>query len=372
MSYIAKIYKIWDSKNKDNTTKIIGSKSTSLKDLLYNSKRTYGFDKIEYEVLKTWRVNHKKEINDVVREYEDKLKEDRILTDKDIKACDDLPSNLIKFIDDNSKESTAKIYKSQLRKFCMFCNGGKMNFHYSYFHDLRKIQDYIDSLGTSVQSQFSCAILVAKRLLHEYEMKEIEQMNRNISSRQQTKKIEDLKTPKVPLITVEKIKEVAEQMKGNDLNSLVAYLYAYEAPLRCDTWTRTRLGENVKDDTENNYINLDTGILHLNQYKTVKTYGNKEYKLDNRIIDKIKAFHKDKDTNELLPKITPNNLTTKILKKIFGCGCNGIRHSYVTNCMKKYGANSKELSDLCYRMNTSMITGVLTYNDNDFLKDKDD
>lgn len=363
MTHTAKIYRIWDDENKNTTVKIIGSKSQSLKDLLYNSKRAYGFKTIKYEVLKTWQVDKKDEINEVLKRYQEKYKEDKLLTEDDVERINDLPSQLIKLIDENSKETTGKIYKSQLRKYCMFMNGGQMKFKYCYLHNLKKMEEYKDTLSISVQSQFTCAMLNAKRLLQEVEMKELETMNREVGNKQKTRKLEELANPKELKITVEKIREIAGGMNGTNINALVASLYAYEPPKRCDTWTRTKIGNNVKDDTQNNYINLDTGILHLNAYKTYSTYGYKEIKLDDRLIDKIKAFHKVHNNVDLLPNVTANNLSSKILKRVFNVGCNDLRHSYITDCMTKHGVNSKEFNDLCYKMNTSTNTAVLTYDD---------
>ena len=363
MSYTARIYKIWDideNKNKKNI-KLIGSKSSSLKDLMYNSKRTYGFDKIGYEVLKTWKVNSKKEIDRVLIDFKDKFKDDKLLSDDDVKSENDLPQKLLTLINDNCKATTGSIYKSQLRKFCMFCNNGVMGFKYSFLHDLKKIEEYKDTLTVNCQSQFSCGILVAKRLLHEYEMKQLEQMNRDVSNKQQTKKIEGLNNPKKLKITVEKIKEIANKMNGNDINSLIAHLYALEPAKRPDTWARCKIGKNNNEDNQYNYIDLDTGILHLNQYKTVSTYGKKNFKLDDVLINKIKAFHNKHNNEFLLPKITANNLSSKILKKIFSAGANDLRHAYITKTMNEYGADSKEFIDLCYRMNTSPSVGILSY-----------
>ena len=106
-----------------------------------------------------------------------------------------------------------------------------------------------------------------------------------------------------------------------------------------------------------NYLNLDTGLLYLNRYKTVKTYGKKTLLLNDDLLKYIKKWWHDNNMyignvfKFLVPSRDGNRLSAHNfnlrLKTIFGFGSRVLRHSYIsykrrTNTSTKLNQTPKE------------------------------
>lgn len=185
--------------------------------------------------------------------------------------------------------------------------------------------------------------------------------------------IKKLKNEQEEKIQYENVIKIGDISQKNKINDLICKLYTLEVPLRADTWSRMCVcNTDPPVDNVHNYINLDTGIIYLNKYKTVRTYGKKQLVISEKMRLYIKKWWgdnhgwlgniqkflvTDKDGNML----SPANFNTR-LKTIFGYGSSVLRHSYISY-MRRMGKSMEELHQIAGRMNTSFLQLNLVYDD---------
>ena len=95
-------------------------------------------------------------------------------------------------------------------------------------------------------------------------------------------------------------------------------------PLRNDLADVKVIDSKEKDDKTNNFLLLDGDniSLLLNDYKTAKTFGSQEYKIDKKFSKIIRIFLKHNRSGFFITKsnrteaITPNGIT-KLLNRLF-------------------------------------------------------
>merc|ERR1712110_284043 len=187
--------------------------------------------------------------------------------------------------------------------------------------------------------------------------------------------IRKLGKPKEEKITYEEMqRKVLKIKKQNKINELIAKLYTLEVPLRADTWSKVRIidVEESNSCSEYNYINIDTGLLYLNSYKAVKSYGKKTIILDERLLKYLQEnwyknnLHVGNICKYLIPNRDGNRLSARNfnlrLKTIFGLGSSTLRHAYISY-RRKQGDSDEDMKKIAYRMNTSLRQICLVYDD---------
>jgi len=121
-------------------------------------------------------------------------------------------------------------------------------------------------------------------------------------------------------------------------------------------------------DNETNFYNINTKTLHLNEYKTLKTFGKKEYTIPNRIADMIKELY-DKGNKYLYQKrngtpfpkglsdLISKTLSLKYFNKKFSI--NDIRKARITFIQNKPQEKQREVANI---MLHSLSTAKEVYN----------
>ena len=250
----------------------------------------------------------------------------------------------------------------------------------SKIFDLSTISEHIKLLPIKRRESFLRALTYATDSIYNINKQYIKNQLTIARDESMLLSIKALKTKKEEKVTFEEILKISTVKQKNFVNDLISKLYTLEVPLRADTWSTVKIidAEDSNLSSEYNYINLETGLLYLNKYKTVKTYGKKTILLNDQLISYIKEnwyknnLHIGNPCRFLLPnrngdRITAHNLNLR-LKDIFGYGSSVLRHSYISYCRKK-GDSEEDMKKLASRMNTSLRQVCLVYDDTNAILD---
>ncbi len=116
-----------------------------------------------------------------------------------------------------------------------------------------------------------------------------------------------------------------------------------------------------------NIVKIIKRKIYMNHFKTVHSQGKKEFDISAELCSLMRKQFRRTKSQWLLPDAKDDtqpmsaNTLSKILKSIFGCGIQGIRHAYLTHY--RATMNNEEFYDMCNRMNTSPDMGEMVYND---------
>lgn len=149
---------------------------------------------------------------------------------------------------------------------------------------------------------------------------------------------------KTAMPTQDEIDKLYNKYKNSDdfdgkQRFLVLNLYTRMEPLRCD-WANVLVDGWVSTDTKN-YLDVNTGIFHLFNYKTAAKSGPLQIKLPEEVLKVVKNFLEWRKTVGINKKMLLLNPTdklamtevslTKYLTRIFGrnMGCNILRKYWV-------------------------------------------
>ena len=149
---------------------------------------------------------------------------------------------------------------------------------------------------------------------HELSEKDID----NWATPQEIKDIKKSLAKRVTGITVKKA-------TPEDINKLQEYvvlsLYTDLPPIR-NNFANTILTDDPDFVSDKNVVNLATGIFSMKDYKTRKTYGDKDIELPKKLVRLIKKWARYNKTGYLLintstKKPVTSNGITKLLNKVF-------------------------------------------------------
>jgi site-specific recombinase XerD len=186
------------------------------------------------------------------------------------------------------------------------------------------------------------------------------------------------------LITFKEIKKVKNKLKlkltdtyksSVDIPYLLLSVYDGSFPiLRCQDWYSSRVFDNDKEIKSNNvniekdnYLNLKSKILTVNNYKTMKRYGKREILLPTRVINIIKKFKKKSKSNWILPShnkidhISDANCT-HLLQKMLNkkVSCHMLRKIYISDMIEN-NTPIKKMKEIAKIMAHSLSSQQLTY-----------
>ena len=284
-----------------------------------------------------------------------------------------LPNYIIsKLKESNIVDGTIKTYISYIEKYM------KDGWDESKVLDFSKIEEYTLTLPIKSREGFLLAITKAYDAQCEENRIKIRQLTANAKHESIVLSIKNLDTDKRENITYEEVIKIGKIKQPNPIDDLISKIYTLEVPLRADTWSHVRIVNDEMIDNDFNYLNIQTGNLVLNKYKTVKTYGKKYLKINDNLLEYIKSIWNTNGVNIgnihnfLIPnrdgnKISGANLN-KRLEKIFGYGSRSLRHSFISY-KRRMNCSEEEIKKIAYRMNTSYEQVCLVYDDtNDIFK----
>ena len=255
----------------------------------------------------------------------------------------DTIKNQIKNFKPNLSESSLNLYIAKLKRFMQ--NG---KFDIKIFNNIDAIFTHLDEYpNISTRKSILTAIVVAlqaqpkpnKKLIEKYQesmMTYLNQENTVAFKQEKTDKQKDKWIEMNDFVeTINKAQqEIKEQkiMKKKELDNceyqllqdyIILRLY-HEYPLRNDVGSLHVIDDEKKIEENKNYLvvgDKEYKII-LQQYKTFKRYGKKEYTLDKNLQRLVKKLLKHNDSGFLLlnknrkSKMTRNNLTLH-LNRIF-------------------------------------------------------
>jgi len=285
-------------------------------------------------------------------------------------------------------ESSMKIYVRNLEKL----NGGEMknfNFLKNVEGILEKLTKYKDNTRRSYLISIVSILGVMKGenkpfiKLHKLYQDKMMNTDKEIRAKPADEKSETQKENWVSWEEVEsKLNELKEKLNfgkkkalnEGDFNNLLSYvilsLYVYQAPRRNTDYLKMNIVKTNKDETDKNFLVLDTNEFVFNVYKTFKKEGIVRIKLSDNmkeVIDLYLKHHplikKKMTKTDSIPFLVYHdgkpfeliNSITRILNKVFGknVGSSLLRSSYLTD---KYGDLKKEQQKDAIEMGHSVET----------------
>ena len=280
-----------------------------------------------------------------------------------------IPSYVLNHLNSsNLAQQTIINYIAHLKKYI------KNNWDNEGVFNISIIEFYLETIPIKSKEGFLLALLHYYDAWYEHNRNNIRQLLRTAKDDSLILSIKELHTNKNEKILFEEVINLAKKKQKNHINTLIAQLYTLEVPFRADTWSRVRIIDVEEPNTCNdyNYLNLDTGMLYLNRYKTIKCYGKKTILLNEELLQFIKkwwnenAMYIGNICKFLIPSRDGNRLSAHNfnlrLKTIFGYGSRALRHSYVSY-KHRIGTDENEMKKIAYRMNTSYMHTCITYDD---------
>ena len=95
-------------------------------------------------------------------------------------------------------------------------------------------------------------------------------------------------------------KKLTNTFTVNDLYYLLCSLYTYIPPLRSEDYYSAVIKTDTTDIEKENYYDLEKKQLVLNQYKTVKTYGQRIVNIPEVLAEIIENFHEKSKSHYLI------------------------------------------------------------------------
>ena len=160
-----------------------------------------------------------------------------------------------------------------------------------------------------------------------------------------------------------------DELEEGSIERLLLGFYTHLRPLRCDFGMVKIYKEKLptEKERESNYIhiNSDKATLHLETYKTSKTYGNYEIELPEPLLKDLKLSLKNKDrewlfvdsNNKAQTRNTYCSWTLRVFKKLFNkpLSVSLIRHSYI-NELNMNDLSIKEKKEIAEQMHHNVQT----------------
>jgi hypothetical protein len=233
----------------------------------------------------------------------------------------------IKNFKPNLSESSLNLYIGKLKRFKT-----KDTFDIKIFNNIDAIFTHLDEYpNISTRKSILTAIVVAlqaqpkpnKKLIEKYQESMMTYLNQENTVAFKQEKTDKQKDKWIEMNDfVETINKAQEEIK--ELQDYIILRLYHEYPLRNDMASLHVIDDEKKIEDNKNYLvvgDKEYKII-LQQYKTAKRYGKKEYVLDNNLKRLVKKLLKHNDSGFLLlnknrkSKMTRNNLTLH-LNRIF-------------------------------------------------------
>ena len=258
----------------------------------------------------------------------------------------------IKELKPNLKDSSVNLYLTNLKKIYrqIECEGRKeaiCNFdNLNFLNDFDKVMESLADENSNTKKNRLIAIVVSlqasdgdKKLIEKYTKEMIDlanKSNENYRRQEKSQKQKDNWVEYQDLVNLANTmlsrlkkhsilsKDELSRAEYNLLQEVVILRFYLSFPLRNDLADVKVIDSKEKDDKTNNFLLLDGDniSLLLNDYKTAKTFGAQEYKIDKKFSKIIRIFLKHNTSGFFITKtnrteaITPNGIT-KLLNRLF-------------------------------------------------------
>ena len=291
-------------------------------------------------------------------------------------TADDIPEEIRELIFKYcNTESTAKTYISAIRSFMKKQNDGKFEWKPLLLDDVALVRSYVVGSSPAQQRMIANALLKGYKAYTTWKIGELEKIGRTATHNQELDNItqmvndtgSDEDKNRKTIEEMIKIRDALKDKKNGDY--IIACLYTMIPPKRPSTLIQ--IGFNKKNKAMN-YLDIDTGILHLTHYKTVGSTGAKKQKLPDELMEVIRQTKKGNEeagrTSEWLFPIKQRggrethcsvDMFKRVIHDVFQTNNNAIRHQYITDALDR----GCDMEDVCEKMDTSVVSAMKKYDD---------
>lgn len=162
-------------------------------------------------------------------------------------------------------------------------------------------------------------------------------------------------------VDFDKIKSMYQELEIGSDNRLILVLYSGMMPtLRGQEWLELKtINSKKKPAGMKNYLNLKTGMLHIEDAKSKGGYLEKDVIVPDDVLDEIKQYLKIKNTDVILQGMS-SSVLSKRLTKLIGTSVQALRKKYVSMVSKK-GLTADERIELARIMGHNLLTQAIDY-----------
>lgn len=304
-----------------------------------------------------------------------------------------IPEKIYKKFIEGKSEATVKTYTSMLSKLFRECFGTDQ-FSIQLLRDTKKVEKYLEKLSTTSVKIISIAVVmllkaatevgisVPKELINSYgrvarhtrilDLKE--RIGRKVTINEQEdfipwSEIINIRTEYRKMVNDKKYVEVLTDLEYQRLfmKYLVLCLFTMIPPQRGQIYFNCYVDKNKKGK---NYIDTKTGILHIREHKTQKSYGDRAIKLPAPLINLIKQWKTITNCKEGLLLCNSQGYAistqgfTQFLNTIFesGISTDMIRKIYITHMVNDIKINEEQREKLAHLMGHSRSVQEGFYN----------
>lgn len=232
-----------------------------------------------------------------------------------------------KIFNEKFKPSTAKTYINRIKKLLQELNykGKSLRF----VNNIDKIENVLQNKSISVKKGTFVALShLSKGKIKVYWTSKYKTINSDIFKNQK-ERILTIKD-KENIITYPELKKLIYDKKKDYTKYILLKLLQQPFNIR-NEYRRLKFGE---DNNKDNFIDLNKGVIILNDYKTKDKYGKQEIELNKGLLTNLKTYHKktkyeyllgnEKMTSdkfsllltELFTELINKHITTNLLRKI--------------------------------------------------------
>lgn len=265
--------------------------------------------------------------------------------------------------DGKINQNSAKSYIYMAKRYLSWVAIG---YHDYLFFDMLKLNKYALQIAVNKQQEtlFWSMVSIFNRVISTEQLNQIKMQKKEARSHFIAKRIDEIKeTAKVPDAAGETATQQFNSMKQkrdsitdkSSYNYMLASWYVLTPPKRPSTLASVTI---KPVDEEHNFLDLKTGILHMNVSKTIKSSGPNRQQMPTALVDVVKSYlSANPQITDYIFNTNVNSLTQQV-RRIFGMGNNDIRHTFVT-----YATYQKmDMREVMRLMDSSELTAMLSYN----------
>ena len=299
-----------------------------------------------------------------------------------------IPEHIDKKFKENKSEATIKTYKSMLYKFFRECFNTDI-FNIQLLQDRKKVINYLDKLSTTSIKIITIAVVMLlkaanapKEMIDEYGKMARFSRIKDLKERQHRPTTKEEEEVYMPWSDIIKIRTEYRNLLNNDkyINTLTDLeyqrlfmkyitlcLFTYIPPQRGQVYFNCYIDKHPKGA---NYIDTRSGKLHIREYKTKRSYGDREINLPKPLIELIKTWEKIHNCKKglLLCNTQGRKMSTQsftqFLHSIFrkNLSTDMIRKIYVSHILQNKGLNEERRKQLAFLMGHDIKTQIAFYN----------
>lgn len=164
-------------------------------------------------------------------------------------------------------------------------------------------------------------------------------------------------------VDFDEISQMYKELELGTDNRLILVLYSGMMPiLRGQEWLNLKTintKKNTLPSSVKNYLNLKSGMLHIEDAKSNGGYLEKDVIVPDVILNEIKEYLKIKNTDTILQGMS-SSVLSKRLTKLIGASVQALRKKYVS-VVSKQGLTTDERIELARIMGHNLLTQAIDY-----------